>query len=161
MLKEIVTKAVISKGKIVNSNALEIDSPNEVNRVIGCWIINHNYISLLNENKVCARGYYDIHIWCAINDSSDTILLKQTSEYLDEFVMDNLNFDKENSEYKLYCINYPNCSNLQLKDNKILVTVDKGLAIDVIGESRLLVQVSDNDSGIEESVGINPNFIKK
>ena len=157
MLKEIVTKAVVSKGKIVDSNEIELEIGENANKAIGWWIINHNFLSLMENNKVYASGYYDIHIWYALNDSSDTTILKKTIEYKQEFAMDNINFDRENSEYKMYCIEYPNCTNLQLVDNKFIVTIKKGLAVDVVGESKLLVQVSDNVVK-EEDLGINPNY---
>ena len=162
MLREIVTKAVVSKGKIIDSNEMEFEVDCNANKVIGCWIINHNYLSLLENNKVYASGYYDVHIWYALNDSSDTKIYKKTIEYRNEFNLDNNNFDKENCEYKIYCLEYPSCTNLQLVDNKFVVNIKKSLAIDVIGESKLLVQVSDNFSNREEeNLGINTNYMNR
>lgn len=161
MLKEIVTKAVVSKGKTIDTNEIQLEVNDSVNKAIGCWIINHNYLNVIENNKVYANGYYDVHVWYAINDSSDTLLLKKTIEYRNEFVMENYNFDRDNSEYKIYCIEYPNCTNLQLVGNKIFVNVKKGLAIDVIGESKLLVQVSENYNSSDDSMGINTNYMNK
>jgi spore coat protein E len=160
MLKEIVTKAVISKGKIVESKEIELDVNEQVNKTIGCWIINHNYLSVVEGNKVYAKGYYDVHVWCAINDSTDTILLKKTIEYKEEIIMDNINFDKENADFRIYCIDYPTCNGLQLVENKVLINVKKGLAVDAIGESKLVVQVSDNYNN-DENLGINVNYINR
>jgi spore coat protein E len=160
MLKEIVTKAVVSKGKIVDSNDIELEIKENANKAIGCWIINHNYLCVVENNKVNASGYYDIHIWYAIDDSKDTSILKKTIEYRQEFVLDNTNFDYDTSEYKIYCIEYPNCSNLQLVNNKFLVTIKKGLAIDVIGESKLLVQVSEGNIKSDD-MSINTNYMNR
>ena len=156
MLKEIVTKAVISKGKISESNELQLEVNDNANKVIGCWVINHHYINLLEKEKVYVNGSYDVHIWYALNDSKDTKIYKKTIDYKQEVVMDNYNFNKDESEYKVYCIEYPNCTNLQLIDNRFILTIKKGLAIDVIGESKLLVQVSEADE-----LGINTNYIKR
>ena len=161
MLKEIVTKAVVNKGKIINNNEIYFDVKDNINKVIGCWIINHNYLSVVEKEKVYASGYYDVHIWYAIDNSSDTKILKNTIEYRDEFAMENSRIDQENSEYKIYCLEYPSCVKLQLLDNKILVNVKKSLAVDVIGESKLLVQVSDGYVKEEDSMNINPNFMNK
>ena len=161
MLKEIVTKAVVSKGKIVDNQHIQFEVDGNVNKAIGCWVINHNYLSLVENNRVYASGYYDVHIWYAIDNSSDTKILKNTIEYRDEFVMENSRIDQENSEYKIYCLEYPSCVKLQLLDNKILVNVKKSLAVDVIGESKLLVQVSDGYVKEEDSMNINPNFMNK
>lgn len=155
MLKEIVTKAVISKGKINESNDLELEINDNASKVIGCWVINHNYINSIENGKVYVNGSYDVHIWYALNNNTDTKIFKKTIEYKQEVVMVNT-FDANESEYKVYCIEYPNCTSLQLKDNTFLLTIKKGLAVDVIGESKLLVQVSDN-----EELGINTNYIKR
>lgn len=160
MLKEIVTKAVVSKSKIVDSNEIRLKIDGDVSKVIGCWIINHNYLSVVENDKVYASGMYDIHIWYATNHESDTNIFKKTIEYRQEFVMDNNNFDRKDSEYKMYCIEYPNCTNLSLVDNNFVITVKKGLAIDVIGESKLLVQVSEINNR-EDELGINTNYINR
>lgn len=161
MLREIVTKAVVNKGKVVNNNEIEFEVKDNINKVIGCWIINHNYLSVVEKDKVYASGYYDVHVWYAIDDSADTKILKNTIEYRDEFIMENTRNDQENNEYKMYCIEYPTCVKLQLIDNKIVVNVKKTLAVDVIGESKLLVQVSDSCLKEDDSLNINTNFIKK
>ena len=103
---------------------------------------------------------YDIHVWYATNHESDTNIFKKTIEYRQEFIMDNNNFDKNDSEYKMYCIEYPNCTNLALVDNNFIITVKKGLAIDVIGESKLLVQVSEVNNR-EDELGINTNYMNR
>lgn len=161
MLKEIVTKAVVSKGKVANNSEMQFEVEDDINKVIGCWIINHNYLSIVENENVYASGYYDVHVWYAINNSSDTKILKKTIEYRDEFVLDNTKFDYETSEYKLYCIEYPGCNDLKLDGNRILVNIKKALAIDVIGESKLLVQVSDNYYKDDETMGINTNYMNK
>lgn len=161
MLKEIVTKAVLSKGKLVDSNEMQFEIKENVNKVIGCWVINHNYLSLVENAKVYASGCYDVHVWYSINNSTDTCLFKKTIDYKQEFGLENTNFDYDNCEYKMYCIDYPSCSNLELDNNLIKVTIKKGLAIDVIGESKLLVQVSDNYTKDESDLGININYINR
>lgn len=161
MLKEIVTKAVVSKGKISNSKDMSFEIVENVNKAIGCWIINHSYLSKIENNRVYINGCYDVHIWYAVNDSTDTFLCKNTVDYREEVMMENLNFDRENSEYKVYCVEYPTCTNLQFLDNKFIVNIKKGLAVDVIGESRLLVQVSEAWNQDDNSMGINTNYLNK
>lgn len=162
MLREIVTKAVVSKGRVINSNEMEFEINENVNKVIGCWIINHNYLSLLENDKLYASGYFDVHIWYAIDNSSDTKIYKKTIEYKDEFNIDNVNFDREKSEYKIYCLEYPNCTSLSLNNNRFVVNIKKSLAIDIIGESKLLVQVSENNVVKEDDgLGINTNYLNR
>ena len=98
MLKEILTKAVVSKGKISDEKEIVLEVEKDVSKVIGCWVINHNYLSVVENNKVYASGCYDVHVWYALKDNTDTLLLKKTIDYKEEFVMDN-SFDFLNSEY--------------------------------------------------------------
>ena len=77
-LKEIVTKAVVSKGKIVDSKEINFQMVENINKAIGCWVINHNYLSVVENNKVYASGRYDVHVWYATNNSTDTLLYKKT-----------------------------------------------------------------------------------
>lgn len=161
MLKEIVTKAVISKGKIVDSSSIELEVADSVSRPIGCWVINHNYLCVEENNKLYASGYYDVHIWYAVDNNADTRIYKKTIEYKKEFNMENYNFEFNNNEYKTYCVEYPSCTALEYRDNKFIINIKLGLAIDVIGESKLLIQVSDNWNKEEENMGINVNYINK
>ena len=81
MLKEILTKAVVSKGKIIDTKDISLNVSDNVNKAIGCWVINHNYLSVIENNVLYASGFYDVHIWYSINDSTDTLIYKTTIEY--------------------------------------------------------------------------------
>lgn len=39
--REIVTKAVIGKAKKTSGNKFQIETDEEPNTVLGCWVINH------------------------------------------------------------------------------------------------------------------------
>ena len=39
--KEIVTKAVIGKGKKLFTNEYVVDVEKDVSTILGCWVINH------------------------------------------------------------------------------------------------------------------------
>ena len=112
MYREIVTKAVIGKGKINNSGEVILKSTNVVSKVLGCWIINHYFVSNFENGKVFARGKYDVHVWCGYNNDSDTEIYKQTIDYIEEFPLklkDDEEID-ENNEFVIKCIKYPTCS---------------------------------------------------
>lgn len=52
LYKEIVTKAVIGKGKKHYKNIYDINTDNTPNTVLGCWIINHVLVSGDNQRKI-------------------------------------------------------------------------------------------------------------
>lgn len=52
MFKEIVTKAVIGKGKKYFKNSYNVMSENNVNTILGCWVINHLLVVGDNHCKI-------------------------------------------------------------------------------------------------------------
>ena len=52
LYREIVTKAVIGKGKKDYKNKYTINTDNTVNTVLGCWIINHLLVVGDNHCKI-------------------------------------------------------------------------------------------------------------
>ena len=59
--REIVTKAVISKGKrlFTSTNSVDVENPSTV---LGCWVINHNFNGTKSRNKIIINGSYDVNI---------------------------------------------------------------------------------------------------
>lgn len=169
MYREIVTKAVVGKGKISNTSDIIISVSNTPSKVLGCWIINHYFVSSYEGDKAVARGKYDVHIWYGCNKDSDTAIHKQTIEYIDEFSLKMKNGESLNEENELIskCSKYPVCSSLILNDSgNIIVKVEKELHLDVIGEAKIKVQIDnstcdewvDNSDEINE---INTNYLNK
>ena len=168
MYREIVTKTVIGKGKISNASEVVANVSNIPSKVLGCWVINHYFISSYSNDKVFAKGKYDLHIWYGYNDDGDTAVHKQTIEYIEEFALKirNNEYLNEENEFVAKCSKYPTCSSLTLTDEgNIVVRVEKGLVLDVIGESKLKVQVdcnlSDEWVNNDDINDIDTNYLNK
>lgn len=166
MYREIVTKAVVGKGKIVSEGEVIVNVANSVSKVLGCWIINHYYVSNFDNRKVFAKGKYDVHIWYGYNNDSETAIHKQTVDYNEEFNL-SLNHNEEiddNNEFVIRCLKYPTCSGLSLNENgSISVKVEKELRLDIIGETKLRVQISKDDdwANNEDINSINVNYLNR
>lgn len=163
MYREIVTKAVIGKGKIADSGEVVIKTDNIVSKVLGCWIINHYCVSVLENSKVVAKGRYDLHIWYGINGDSDTCIHKQTVDYIQDFELNMKSGESltSSNELNVTCVKYPTCSGLQLnEEGTINIKVDKELSLDVIGETKLKVQV-DSDEWSNDINNINVDYLNK
>lgn len=52
MYKEIVTKAVIGKGKKTFRNTYELRTTDKIDTVLGCWVINHLLVVGDNHCKI-------------------------------------------------------------------------------------------------------------
>lgn len=166
--QEIVTKAVIGKGKKQTCDVCEIEVDNNPSKVLGCWIINNKFNCFVNEEKVYVEGQYDAHIWYGFNEDSDTSLIKETHLYKEEipFKMKQGEVLTNKIELKGYCTKYPTCSSLSIKDNKIVFNVDKDFVVDAIGEAVIKVQVSQvvvDEWSIEEEIdkSVNVDYIKE
>ena len=61
--KEIVTKAIIGKGKKSFKNNYDLEIEEEASTVLGCWVINHKFKGYKSGDKVGVSGSYDVNIW--------------------------------------------------------------------------------------------------
>ena len=72
---------------------------------------------------------------------------------------------KEEDELVARCIKYPSCSSLNLnEDGTISVKVEKELSLDVIGETKLRVQVTANEEewvSEDDLDDIDVNYLNK
>lgn len=163
MYREIVTKAVIGKGRIIDTGEVKIKVDNEVSKVLGCWVINHYCVCSLEKDKVIAKGKYDLHVWYGFNHDSDTNVHKQTIDYIQEFdiVMKDEEKISVTNEFNINCLKYPTCSGLLLEDDgAISVKVEKELSLDIIGEAKLKVQVDSNEWS-DDINNINVDYLNK
>lgn len=167
MYREIVTKAVVGKGKISNNSEAVIKINNAASKVLGCWIINHYYISSYEEGNVVVRGKYDLHIWYGFNGDTDTVVHKQTIDYVENFSLKMKNGESLSEENELIakCVKYPTCTSLSLNDDgTISVKIEKEIALDVIGETTLKVQITNSDDdwiNNDDIDNIDVNYIGK
>ena len=80
--KEIVTKAVVGKAKKANTLHLSLTPDENINTVLGCWVINHNFKGMNQAGKVGVDGAFDVNVWYSYeNDTkspSQSSLLKQS-----------------------------------------------------------------------------------
>jgi len=148
MLKEILTRAVLAKGKIEGVKEEVIELKDNPSKLVGCWVINNNCLTVLENNKVYLEGSYDVHVWYAINDDTDSVLEKKTINYKEEFIIEEKT-DISDCEYKLYCNEYPRCVELKLEEGKAKVNISKNFSIDIVGESKFMVEVNENFNGVK------------
>ena len=79
--REIISKAVISKGKKNFSQKDEIKVSNLPTTILGCWVINHKFNGIKQNNKVVIDGSYDVNIWYSYDDDTKTDVVKSSHTY--------------------------------------------------------------------------------
>ena len=61
-VREIVTKAIVAKGKKYISLSHNIDSNKNPYSILGCWVINHEFEALRNDDLVEINGIFEVNI---------------------------------------------------------------------------------------------------
>ena len=79
--QEILTKAVVGKGKKTCIDSYLLESKISPSKVLGCWVINHIVNPVLKNTEVYAEGEFEVHIWYAYDDDKNTELHKEKITY--------------------------------------------------------------------------------
>ena len=79
--KEIVTKAVIGKGKKYYKNTYTTNTENSPTTILGCWVINHKFKGTEVNNKIVITGSFDVNLWYSYNNDTKTTVITKTIDY--------------------------------------------------------------------------------
>ena len=82
--REIVTKAVVGKGKKTFTTTKTVTPDCEPTTILGCWVINHNFRGYRNGNKINIEGSYDVNIWYSCSGDTKTEVVRETTKYIEE-----------------------------------------------------------------------------
>ncbi len=152
--KEIVTKAVLGKAKKKSINNFTV-TPNETpSTILGCWLINHKYMGHNNNGVVNVNGSYDINVWYAYDNNKKTAVANYTFNYNDLLnmnVKNNLKISNDD-EIVIKALKQPTVSNVEIKDDKVVIDVEKELGVEVVGETLVKINVMDDYDEYEELV---------
>ena len=176
--KEIVTKAVIGKGKKIFKNKYEIITEDKVDTVLGCWVINHNMTGTNNDGSVLIRGNYDVNIWYSYDNNTKTKVAIKNVSY-EELVNVKLKEEStltDSSEILIKSLKNPTCTDASSENNKISFEIEKELGIEIIGDTKVKIAILNDDDDYdliedisEDKLGvinnidseINENYIKE
>ena len=70
--KEIVTKAVVGKGKKYYRNTYTINTDSKPNTVLGCWVINHRFSGKEVDDRIEIDGSFDVNLWYSYDNDTKT-----------------------------------------------------------------------------------------
>lgn len=167
-LKEIMTKAVIGKTKKSTKDKFEINIDGDISNVLGCWVINHNFNGYNSNGKVNINGSYDINVWYSYDNNTKTNVIAHNFNYSDSLAVklksgDTLNQD---NEIIVRSLTNPSVSNVTLEGNKIKLTVDKELGVEIVGDVKVRINVEDDFDDYDEEFDssdideeINENYL--
>ena len=144
--KEIVTKAVIGKGKKSLKNKYEIEVEEKPTTVLGCWVINHMFEGYKNDDNIGVSGSFDINIWYSYDSDTKTKVVTKKIEYNDNF---NMKFNNvktmKDTDIIVRSLTQPSCSDVTINDNKINFVIDKELGVEIVGETKVKIAIEDDE----------------
>ena len=152
--KEIVTKAVIGKAKKTNSMHFSFTPDENVDTVLGCWVINHNFSGNNQFGKVGVTGSFDVNVWYAYdNDTKTKVNSKKFgyNEILNVPLKDEATLTNT-SEIIVRSLKQPTVTNVQVSDGNIVLDIEKELGVEIVGDTKIKVPVEDDFDDYEEIV---------
>ena len=154
--REIVTKAVVSKGKklFTTNNSVSVTNPSTI---LGCWIINHNFSGTKNNNKIIINGSYDVNIWYSYDNDTKTDVVKENKTYKEIINMRDNNLDGD--EIIVRSLKQPNCIKVDIDGNNINYVVEKELGIELVGDIKVKIEANDEEDDWDEIVEENSDVV--
>ena len=145
--KEIVTKAVIGKGKKSFKNQYDLTVEEIPTTILGCWVINHNFEGFKNGDSVGVTGTFDINIWYSYDNDTKTKVANETIEYSDTFnvkLKSTADLSQE-TDIIVRSLAQPTCSDVEIENNKINFVIDKELGVEIVGETKVKIAIEEEE----------------
>ena len=151
--REIVTKAVVSKGKKLfsSTNSVTVNNPSTI---LGCWVINHNFNGVKEGNKIIIDGSYDVNIWYSYDNDTKTDVVRETNKYSEVINMRERN-NTSGEEIIVRSLKQPNCVKVDIDNNNIVYTIEKELGIELVGDIKVKIEANLEEDPWDEIVEDN------
>jgi spore coat protein E len=150
-IREIVTKAIVGKGKKIIRIKDYVTPKNEAFSILGCWIINHEFEATLIDNKVEVAGNFEANIWYSYDDNTKTDIAKKIIGYHE--VIKTRQIVKEVSsdtrDVIVRILQQPTCTNAKIHDSGLELEIVFEAVAEVIGETKMMVTVFTSVDSVE------------
>lgn len=152
--KEIVTKAVIGKGKKYFKNTYNVETNDQADNVLGCWVINHKFEGYKKDNKIGVKGSFDINIWYAYQNNTKTQVINKTIDYDDIFnvkLKEEADLSKD-TDIIVRSLTQPKCSSVKINGKSISFDIEKELGVELVGETKVKIAIEEDEEPWEDIV---------
>ena len=169
--REIISKAVISKGKKIFHIMDKIIVNNTPSTVLGCWVINHKYNGVRQNDKIIIDGSFDVNIWYSYDNDTKTDVVKESHSYTETIKMRDVETDCDNVGIILRSLTDPKCVSVNIDGDTINYQIDLELGIELVGDVKVKIAVDDSlddyetiveESSIDKEIddNVNPDYLK-
>lgn len=151
--REIVTKAVIGKGKKTFTTTNHTKPEEVPSTILGCWVINHNFTGVKTGDKISISGSYDVNIWYSYDNDTKTNVLRERNTY-NEFVnvRPREEADTTGEDIIVRSLKQPSCTKVEIEQGEIVYTIEKELGIELVGDVKVKIQTNDEEDPWDEII---------
>lgn len=146
MFREILTKAIIAKGHKKFYEIKQIDTNENISKVLGCWIINHNFDIKRDNQNVLVNGSYEVYYWFGYDNNTKSKLINETYYFEDtipySYTLEKILLD-DNSQIKSLENLSPLCSKMEFDKSIITINIEREYQLDIIGETKIKIKVDE------------------
>ena len=144
--KEIVTKAVIGKGKKYYKNTYTIETEHVPTTVLGCWVINHSFKGTDVGGKIVIDGSFDVNVWYSYdNDTKTTVITKKITYSEAVMVRQRETTDTTTKDIVVRSLKQPSCTNAKENGKTVSLEIEKELGIEVVGDTKIKVPIEEEE----------------
>ena len=148
--KEIVTKAVIGKGKKYYKNTYTITTEHEPTTVLGCWVINHKFKGYEENKKITVTGSFDVNIWYSYDNDTKTTVVTKPIKYKEVVSVNEKNSTDSQKDIIVRSLKQPSCVNARENGKSIEFEIEKELGIEVVGDTKVKIAIEDDEEPWDE-----------
>lgn len=152
--RELITKAVIGRGKKFSQSAHTVSPTHKPSSILGVWVINHNYKAYYSKDSVIVEGRFDVNIWYSYSNNTKTEVVTETVPYKDEITLTVKDKNTISDEFDVIVklLQEPNAleANISPNANKVVTQIERECVVDVIGETKVRVHVDQDDEFVAE-----------
>ncbi len=143
--KEIVTKAVIGKGKKYYKNTYTIDTENTPTTVLGCWVINHKFKGSEQNGKIIINGSFDVNIWYSYDNDTKTTVITKNIEYQEVVTVHQKMAIDSPKDIIVRSLKQPNCINAHENKKTITIEIEKELGVEIVGDTKVKIAIEEDE----------------
>ncbi|NLM32085.1 MAG: outer spore coat protein CotE [Acholeplasmataceae bacterium] len=150
-IREIVTKAIVGKGKKIIRIKDSVTPKNEVFSILGCWIINHEFEATLIDNKVEVAGNFEANIWYSYDENTKTDIAKKIIGYSEVIKTRQIvkEVSSDSRDVIVRILQQPTCTNAKITDSGLELEIVFEVVAEVIGETKMMVTVFTSVDSVE------------
>jgi len=153
-IREIVTRAVVAKGKKVFNLTEKVTTNEKPYSILGCWVINHEFEATKLNNTVILDGEFEINIWYSTTNNTRTDILRESITYKKNIETKTVvkEYLENSDDILARIIQHPTVTNAKILDDCIELDITFEIVAEIIGETKMKVTVFKEAENWEEEI---------